>query len=194
MADVFLSYSRHDEDIAERIKDALETDVAGQPLSVWQDTDLQPGTDWRDAVDKALHEANLLVVLLSDAALKSPSVVHKINYFVARNKLVIPVLLDKEVEIPSNLRDINCVDATTRDNQAIQKVAEYTKRVYHHPGDYETLPVRHEVTITFDVAPDTDLSEIIARISRLKGTTNVEIREKNVLTHERIDSESQSIL
>ena len=67
-AAIFLSYSREDTAIMQRLKG----DLTAQGLRVWTDAGLQPGTEnWMQAIDAAIRQAQCLVVILSPAARQS---------------------------------------------------------------------------------------------------------------------------
>lgn len=64
MADVFVSYSRVDREIAQRVADLLED----SRISVWWDTSLIPGDQFRDVIESELNACYAAIVLWSDAA------------------------------------------------------------------------------------------------------------------------------
>jgi TolB-like protein len=67
MSDIFLSYSRADQDTAKRFADGLER--AG--FSVWWDQNLNPGEAFDKVTEKALEEARAVVVLWSKQSVDS---------------------------------------------------------------------------------------------------------------------------
>lgn len=68
MHDIFLSYSRKDNDIMQRVKQSFLD--AG--LTVWTDEGIQPGTpSWQDAIENAIQETQAIVCLLSPDAKNS---------------------------------------------------------------------------------------------------------------------------
>lgn len=61
-SDVFLSYSRSDVDVAQRVKEALQANG----LTVWFDKDSIPeGSDWRTAIENGIRNSRLFVPLLT---------------------------------------------------------------------------------------------------------------------------------
>src|SRR3954451_22115700 len=67
MADVFISYARPDEPIAERLAEALR----GQGYEVWRDADLPAHQAYADVIQERLKSAKAVVVLWSAEAAKS---------------------------------------------------------------------------------------------------------------------------
>lgn len=61
-SDVFLSYSRSDADVAQRVKKALQANG----LTVWFDKDSIPeGSDWKTAIENGIRNSRLFVPLLT---------------------------------------------------------------------------------------------------------------------------------
>lgn len=68
MHDIFLSYSRKDNQTMQQVKQTLLD--AG--FTVWTDEGIEAGTpSWKDAIDTAIHECSALVCILSPDAKKS---------------------------------------------------------------------------------------------------------------------------
>ncbi len=78
-ATVFLSYSHHDREIADRIRQALEQ----HDYSAWLDTAIPPGDDWAAAIRSAIDDAvarGFVLVTLSPASLASQYCKHGTEY------------------------------------------------------------------------------------------------------------------
>ena len=71
MTNIFLSYVRSDAKRAKQVADAL----SDRGWSVWLDTQLTPGVRFRDKIAEELHAASCVVVLWSEASLKSDFVI-----------------------------------------------------------------------------------------------------------------------
>jgi hypothetical protein len=67
---VFLSYCHRDEDWKERIAGHLG--VLGDRLKVWDDRQIRPGEDWFPAIQSAIAQAQVVILVISDAFLNSP--------------------------------------------------------------------------------------------------------------------------
>ena len=67
MADVFLSYAREDQRVAEQLARTLEA----QGLSVWWDRQIVAGHSFDDVIERELESAAGVIVLWSDASVQS---------------------------------------------------------------------------------------------------------------------------
>ena len=108
MAQVFISHSAHDIGNVQVIRDRLEK--AG--FSVWMDSILSPDDDWQASIETALHDADKGLLLLSRAALNSPSVAHEYTYFIKMNKPLYIAQIEsvREAEIPYLLKSFRWLD------------------------------------------------------------------------------------
>ncbi len=89
MLDVFISYSRQDAKIAEGFRNLLQ--AAG--LSAFLDTaSLAPGAQWSQELRTKLNEANVILVLASEAAVRSPMVHQEFGAAIGHCKTVIPIV------------------------------------------------------------------------------------------------------
>lgn len=89
-ATVFLSYARHDSAVADRLQQALRD----RDYAVW-DPQTAPGMDWATDLRRGVQNAmtnGLFVLLLSPAALESPSVQAELDY-----------ALELEAQLPGRL-------------------------------------------------------------------------------------------
>lgn len=77
--DVFVSYSHHDRRWLEELRVSLKPYVRDEGISVWDDTCIRSGTQWRDALRAVVQSAKVSVFLVSRHFLASD--------FIARNEL-----------------------------------------------------------------------------------------------------------
>lgn len=98
---IFVAYMREDwEDLVAPLTVVLQD--AG--MEVWVDQYLaQGGVDWTAAIEQALHECWLLVVIMSPESLESRYVKLEYRYFINREKPVIPFLYKPTEKIPPEL-------------------------------------------------------------------------------------------
>lgn len=71
MASAFISYSHRDKRWLDELDLMIRPLVDEAGLSVWSDKDILPGSDWRGAIEKALNEATVAILLVSKYFLAS---------------------------------------------------------------------------------------------------------------------------
>ncbi|MEM9808186.1 MAG: TIR domain-containing protein, partial [Cyanobacteria bacterium P01_D01_bin.56] len=111
MTEVFLAYAQPDTQVMHTIRRSLRR----QGLTVWSNqTDIATGDAFKRAVARGIEEADNLVYLLSPDSLKSKYCQQELNYALALNKRVIPVLVSplKSAIPPKELADLQYIDLT----------------------------------------------------------------------------------
>ena len=66
---IFISYSHKDQEWLERINTALKPLVHGEIITVWDDRNIPPGSNWLDEINNAIASARIAVLLVSQAFL-----------------------------------------------------------------------------------------------------------------------------
>jgi WD40 repeat protein len=100
MADAFVSYSRRDKDLVERLNAALE----GRDRDVWVDwEDIPPTADWLAQIRSGIEEANALIFVISPDSIASEVCVTELGVAEELNKRIVPLLV-REVD-PGNAPD-----------------------------------------------------------------------------------------
>jgi hypothetical protein len=113
---VFLSYSRKDTDIMQRVRD----DLRSSGLTVWTDEGIEPGTPlWKDSIESAIESTGCLVVILSPSAKKSIWVKRELEYAEVQEKRAFPLLARGNIKdsIPFALIGMQFVDITNDYNE-----------------------------------------------------------------------------
>jgi hypothetical protein len=88
-------------------------------LKVWVDQYLIPdGDDWMEAVEQALFECWLLVVVVSPESTNSAHLEMEYRYFFNREKPVIPLVSKDVKELPRELRNLSAVVYDPEDPKA----------------------------------------------------------------------------
>jgi len=111
MTQVFISYSEHDRETMEKIRNSLRR----ESLTVWTNTtDIQTGEDFQSAIDRGIEQTDNLVYLVSPDSVQSEYVRKEIDYAVSLHKRIIPVLvLETPPEsIPKALQGVQYIDLT----------------------------------------------------------------------------------
>lgn len=106
MSDVFISYSRQDQPFVLQLCDAL----SAYKLDVWVDKeDIHAGVKWSTAIQEGLKISEVMLVILSPASMGSRNVEDEWQFFLDKNKPVIPVLY-KPAEIHFQLNRLQYID------------------------------------------------------------------------------------
>ena len=106
VADVFISYASPDRERARVLASGLEE----QGWSVWWDLDNQPGRLFDEAIEEALSSASSVIVLWSNASVKSDWVKAEAGE-AAEKRLLVPALIER-VKIPLRFRQFQAADLT----------------------------------------------------------------------------------
>lgn len=118
----FLSYSRSDTRVMQRLRD----DLRAASLSIWVDEEgLEPGTQaWEQAIGEAIRNAACLVVILSPDAERSIWVGRELALAETLNKRIFPVLVrgSERDAIPLRLMSHQWLDARHNYHDTLQKL------------------------------------------------------------------------
>lgn len=138
MSQVFLSYAYENEAVMRQIRTSLWR--AG--FTVWTNTaDIQTGETFEAAIKQGVAQADNLVYLLSPDSLNSTYCQQELNYALALNKRIIPVLVSpvEPEQIPPELRSLHYIDLTDNllsedyrlDESQLIKILDH-EAVYYH--------------------------------------------------------------
>ncbi len=120
MSEVFISYSSKDADYAAALAQTLEN----HSITVWlAQGKMTPGEDWFQRMTKEVVGCQIVIVLLSKAALKSRWVELEYQIAIGLNKPIIPLRLKKKVNIPKYLKRYQTLsDSATVVSEIIDKI------------------------------------------------------------------------
>ncbi len=128
----FISYSRVNKDFA--LKLAKELKAAG--FNIWLDQlDIPAGARWDDALEDALEECKIFMVILTPASISSENVKDEIGYAIDHNKRILPILLEN-AKIPLRLRRFQYVDFTSK---SYEEGVEGAKQLLQNLVDTPTI-------------------------------------------------------
>jgi hypothetical protein len=100
MHSVFLSYSRHDSAVVDRIAEKIEQ--AGYPI--WIDrTGIHGGEQWRNAIVDAIEAADVFIMFLSPNSVKSTNVRKELDLADTSKIRIIPISI-ASVTIPPEMK------------------------------------------------------------------------------------------
>ena len=104
MADIFISYAREDQEVAQQLAGALEA----QGWSVFWDRVIPAGETWRSFTGKALKDAQCVVVAWSTSSIDSDWV-HEEAEDAKERGILVPVFIES-VAPPFGFRAIQAAD------------------------------------------------------------------------------------
>ncbi len=111
-AGVYINYREgaRDETLAARLREDLK--AAG--ISVWSDLDdVIDQTSWGEAAQRGLNDARVMLLIVSPSSMFSRRVDAQLRYFLRElKKPVIPLLVDDDARVGSELIDLHYVDFT----------------------------------------------------------------------------------
>jgi hypothetical protein len=106
----FISYSRVNKEFAIKLAQELKSDN----FPIWLDQfDIPTGARWDNELEKALHDCEIFLIILTPASIASENVKDEIGYAIDHGKSILPVLLEA-CEIPLRLRRFQYVDFTQK--------------------------------------------------------------------------------
>lgn len=116
MSKIYISYNTRDREFVSQVAERLK--VHGHALTMDLDS-LTPGQDWRGALTEGLRNAEVFIVFISEASLKSQFVLSELGAARAYSSesermLLIPIIIDN-VDIPPVLRDLHAIVDPDRD-------------------------------------------------------------------------------
>ncbi len=117
MTQVFLSYSEVDVSTMLLVREIL----LRESITVWTNqTDIQTGEVFDEAINRGIEQANNVVYLISTDALKSYYCQKEIDYALSLNKRIIPLLIKPTdlAQIPSVIRGLQFIDFTDNQTEA----------------------------------------------------------------------------
>jgi hypothetical protein len=102
----FFSYSRQDSEFALQ----LAKDLRAGGAAVWMDQlEIPPGRQWDTAIEEAVDNSSILLLVLSPDSIRSEHVMNEVAYAIEEKKRVIPVMY-RECKLPLRLRRTQYVD------------------------------------------------------------------------------------
>ena len=148
MARIFLSYARADVDCAKKLADF----VARAGHDVWWDRELHGGSRFTAEIDKALNDAEAVVVLWSQSSLESAWVQDEAAEGRDTSRLV-PVMIDA-VRPPLGFRQFQAIDLTDlRNGQQPAQLDELLRAIVKMGGPTEAKSKSERAPVTEEAAP-----------------------------------------
>ena len=118
---IFFSYSRADSEFALK----LGKDLRAAGANIWIDQlDIKPGDPWDESIERALHECQKMILILTPESVRSKNVRDEWSYALGNTKTIIPVLL-KDSEIPFRLERLQRSDFTESYNDGLKYLLSF---------------------------------------------------------------------
>jgi TolB-like protein len=105
VADVFISYAREDAQAAQALADVL----SARGWTVWWDRRMVPGKSFDEVIERELESASAVIVLWSSHSVESRWVRDEAA-IAADRKILVPALIEPELELPLGLRSMHSAD------------------------------------------------------------------------------------
>jgi len=123
---VFVSYSHRDKKWLERLQVHLKPLVRAGDIDLWDDTRIQPGTDWKAEIDRALVSARVAVLLVSADFLASDFVQDQelpvlLEAAEQRGTRILPVIVSHSLFTNSPLGRFQAVNAPDKPLEQLSK-------------------------------------------------------------------------
>jgi len=148
MKNVFISYSRDSEAAAR----TLAGDIEALGHTVWMDNELSGGQSWWDKILATIRDCDVVVVVVDPGSLKSTACKRECGYAAQLGKLILPVLISKEVRtnlLPPALSQIQILDYCEQDKQSALSLGRAFTQLPPSPPLPEQLPEPPDVPMSY---------------------------------------------
>ena len=173
--DIFISYSRKDTEIIDRI----EQELALYGITCFIDrSGINPGEDYAEVISKALFESNLMLFVWSENSNQSKETANEVALAIDFEKQVVPFKIGKfqaDYKLAYRLVRFNRIDALTYNEQKIvelgEKLAKQLGRtkVSTVPAQHTATPLMQEEPAQFgDPEMDADLANGIRMLNEYR--------------------------
>jgi type II secretory pathway pseudopilin PulG len=125
MAHIFVSYSRKDKDYARKLVDHL----LALGFDVWFDEHIEYGSNWEQAIQRAIDTCAAFIVVMSPASAESEWVRNESAHAADRSKPIYPLLLDGEAFLRfKTTQYVDVRGGVLPSDEFIAKLTEHTAR------------------------------------------------------------------
>lgn len=159
-ANVFISYSSEDENIAQELAAAL-TELGVK--NFLDKKDIAPGEDINKKIKKELSECSAVIVIVSPATARSSWVPFEIGHAMAKQKKILPFLTHQSLEdgLPSYLRAIKYVTSIEAIKDAFNNPENFQKQNNTNLTDKE----KNNSNELIQLAPSARFREILSEFT-----------------------------
>jgi len=121
---IFISYASEDLEYAEQIRRALMNE---RFILNIDEKNIQVGENIKKVLSNEIKSSSIFIVLISQHSINSEFVKNEIKYAIENGKKILPVLIEKNINIPQELKDIKFADFTENKKEAINKLIRALK-------------------------------------------------------------------
>ena len=142
MKHVFVSYSRDDIEIVEKVLAATK----GPDLKFWLDRDIPTGTPWRSRIAEEIRNADVFMILLSPSSVASEEVRRELAVAAKARKPICPVMItqfDDFKELEYQLAELQIVDLVKSFVSGTQGLAKDLRTLSDAGSPSPALPDTH---------------------------------------------------
>ena len=142
MSSLFISYSRRDTEIAQKLTDAFQR----EKLDFWIDWEDIPLTvDWWKEIEKGIEEADIFIFLISPDSTKSRVCSQEIGHAIKNAKRIIPIVVRdiNNDEMPSELSHLNFTFLRKNDDFE----ANFKKLITAIKTDYDWVQAHRQIQV-----------------------------------------------
>lgn len=125
---VFISYKRNDPKLTEFFE-FLELKLKDKGFEYWNDRHIVPGENWETEIDNAIRECFAFLLLVTQEATKSQYITYEWSTALARDKDVIPILLDSEAKLHPKLERTQYLDFSDPGNRDWQSLFDLLAKI-----------------------------------------------------------------
>lgn len=130
---VFISYSTSDIETVDQFKAILNNPIINIFVAEYS---VKPGESLNEKIIPAIEKCHLFLLLFSKSSQESEWVQKEIEFAKAKNKFILPVLLDDEAVLPPYLGDIKYISAQSKPEETMSivstQITKQAKKVHNN--------------------------------------------------------------
>lgn len=174
MSNIFISYSRVDQNIVS----SIAQDIESLGHDVWFDKELSGGEKWWDQILSNIQKTDILVFILSSKSLDSVACNKEHTYAVSLKKPIIPVQVSIDFStntLPSAISQLHIINYDTENRKALALLSKSLTAVQ---------PLIRELPSPLPDAPGVPISYLSELRDQIETTSTLSSEEQSLLLHD----------